>query len=469
METTVPFEQPSFDAWTALVESGLAGKPYASLRHTIAGLPFEPLYPAAASPRTGLAPVHTRLLACMQSDSDHTLANERADGMFWAYDSTATRAGFGRPGSGASVVFHVDVEAGTAADTAAYDAASWEAVGADAVVELAAAAGFVLEGLRAGKTDFDILMAVTPAVFETIAKRRALADILARIAAWWGQPVTSRVHGITSPKTFALHDVHTNILRSACAAFAGLVSGLDALIVLPHDWRLSSRDPLADRIALNLPHVLIQESHVLRTFDAAAGSGYLEALTASLAQASWALTLELEAGGGLRRSAELLESKTRMAQEAECRAMRTRKHVLVGVNDFMDDLTPHESAHDGYFKGAQWEALATSAAGTTVGVVALGSLKRHKARRDFVERLLRAGGFTPTDSTTPTVFLCGHDEDYPALGLGEARRLTAAGHRVIVAGRPGDLEDAWREAGVTDFVFLGADVLAVLESLGGAK
>ena len=37
--------------------------------------------------------------------------------------------------------------------------------------------------------------------------------------------------------------------------------------------------------------------------------------------------------------------------------------------------------------------------------------------------------------------------------------------RVLLAGRPGALEGALREAGVDDFIFAGADVVATLSRL----
>ena len=43
--------------------------------------------------------------------------------------------------------------------------------------------------------------------------------------------------------------------------------------------------------------------------------------------------------------------------------------------------------------------------------------------------------------------------------------LPARAKRIYLAGHPGDLEAALKEAGVADFIFVGADVLAVLENV----
>jgi methylmalonyl-CoA mutase len=43
--------------------------------------------------------------------------------------------------------------------------------------------------------------------------------------------------------------------------------------------------------------------------------------------------------------------------------------------------------------------------------------------------------------------------------------LTAAGALVHLAGRPGDNEEKWRQAGVKTFIHAGCDALATLRAL----
>ena len=45
-----------------------------------------------------------------------------------------------------------------------------------------------------------------------------------------------------------------------------------------------------------------------------------------------------------------------------------------------------------------------------------------------------------------------------------AKALTAAGAIVHLAGRPGDNEAQWRQAGVKSFIFLGCDVVSTLQA-----
>jgi methylmalonyl-CoA mutase len=486
----IDFPRPDLSTWQNLVAKTLAGKPLDTLKHTLAGQVFEPIYSASERPSPSIDGTASFVAPLRVGDSLE-LARERADsfvlGPEWTlaqildagfkagdtvrvHTDAATAKTLDEKIGWKSVVFSADV-----AGVANIDGAAWEQLGADSVVELAILAGGILDAARNGATEFNVTLALTPMVFESIAKRRALAEVFGRIQAWWGQALTLHVHGVTSARTFSLFDAHTNLLRTGCAAFAGLVAGVDTLTCLPHDWRCQNTSD-GFRIALNIPHVLSKEAHLLRTFDAAGGSGYIDALTQSFAKAAWELVLELEAKDGLALGFEdLIRPRIDAARAARVKDLRTRKAVLVGVNDFVDALQIQPARAFGPaalpteipFEADEWEHVARRAQAMKVGIASLGEPKRHKARREYVDRLLRAGGFTPVDTaqdaSPDVVFLCGHDDDYASLGIQEAKSL--APKTVVVAGRPGALEEAWRAAGVKDFVFMGADILAVLESM----
>ena len=62
--------------------------------------------------------------------------------------------------------------------------------------------------------------------------------------------------------------------------------------------------------------------------------------------------------------------------------------------------------------------------------------------------------------------LCGSDERYAQEAVDQARALKAAGcRRILLAGRPGPLETALREAGVDGFLYAGCDAVALLSEL----
>jgi methylmalonyl-CoA mutase len=58
--------------------------------------------------------------------------------------------------------------------------------------------------------------------------------------------------------------------------------------------------------------------------------------------------------------------------------------------------------------------------------------------------------------------LCSSDKVYETEAAAAAKALSAAGAIVQLAGRPGDNEAGWRQAGVKTFIFAGCDVLSTL-------
>jgi methylmalonyl-CoA mutase len=60
--------------------------------------------------------------------------------------------------------------------------------------------------------------------------------------------------------------------------------------------------------------------------------------------------------------------------------------------------------------------------------------------------------------------LCSSDRVYEKEAAEAARALTGAGAIVHLAGRPGENEADWRQAGVKAFIFMGCDVLSTLQA-----
>jgi methylmalonyl-CoA mutase len=112
----------------------------------------------------------------------------------------------------------------------------------------------------------------------------------------------------------------------------------------------------------------------------------------------------------------------------------------------------------------------------------IGPIPRHRARADFAANFFAAGGIEPLTndgfadpaaaaeafaaSGAPIACLCGHDEDYPDVVPRLAPLLREAGARaILLAGRPGEHEEAWRKVGVDRFIHVGSDVHGVLHDL----
>lgn len=109
----------------------------------------------------------------------------------------------------------------------------------------------------------------------------------------------------------------------------------------------------------------------------------------------------------------------------------------------------------------------------------LGPIPSHKSRSTWAQNLLGAAGIEASTndgfddiealatawkkSSASLSVICGSDRDYETLLQPAVEALKKAGCPVVlVAGRPGEREPALREVGVSDFVYMGADVLQVM-------
>jgi methylmalonyl-CoA mutase len=94
-------------------------------------------------------------------------------------------------------------------------------------------------------------------------------------------------------------DAWTNMIRLTAAGFGAAVGGADTVILGNLTDALGLPTEFARRQSRNTQLVLMEEAHVGRVADPAAGSGYVEALTDQIARAAWAEFQAIEARGGV--------------------------------------------------------------------------------------------------------------------------------------------------------------------------
>lgn len=141
-----------------------------------------------------------------------------------------------------------------------------------------------------------------------------------------------------------------------------------------------------------------------------------------------------------------------------------------------------------------WEALRgrteQSADRPTAFLANLGAIPAHKARSTWSQNLLAAAGIAASSndgfedpaaleeafekSSASLAVVCGSDADYETMLEPAVAALKRGGCPIVlVAGRPGEDASSLRETGVSDFVFVGADVLRVMtevvDSFGVAR
>ena len=346
--------------------------------------------------------------------------------------------------------------------------------------------------------------------FLTIAKFRAIRKLWARVEQACGvAPAPAYVSAETAWRMMTRRDPYVNMLRTTVAVFAAGVGGADAIAVLPFTAAIGLPDAFARRIARNTQLVLLEESNLAKVSDPTAGSGAIEDLTNQLCAAAWSLFQEIEKAGGAPSALEqgVIQNRVAATRAEREKNVARRRDALTGTSEFpgiheaavhVEQVAPSPTGKKEppafaalprvrlaepfeSLRDASDRALAKTGARPKVFLANLGKLSDFTARTLFAKNFFEAGGieavsndgFARRDdmvaafkaSGAKLVCMCSSDKVYAAEAVGAAGALKAAGaSHIYLAGRPGDLEGALKQAGVQDFIYVGCDVLATLRA-----
>ncbi|WP_395647738.1 methylmalonyl-CoA mutase family protein [Terricaulis sp.] len=362
----------------------------------------------------------------------------------------------------------------------------------------------------------NVAISVGPDVLIETAKLRALRLCWARVMEASGAPAKAhaiRIHAFTSRRMLTRYDAWTNILRVTTAAFGAAAGGADDITTYPLTDALGLPTPFGRRVARNTQQVLLEECHLGHVADPAGGAWFVEKMTRELAAAAWDIMQLIEARGGIVSAlqAGLLQDLVGGARMARQRAIASRKETITGVTDYpLLDAKPPEVLIRPAVRGeaaalqsadtraepllairwaAPFEALrdkALAGGAHPVFFATLGPLAQFGARAQFARNLFAAGGVGSAGeevqhasrdamieafrrSRSRVAMICGADGTYAEEAENAAQRLKAAGADwLVLAGRPGDLEERLRQAGVDQFVFTGQDAVKELQTLHAA-
>jgi methylmalonyl-CoA mutase len=346
----------------------------------------------------------------------------------------------------------------------------------------------------------------------TMAKFRALRKLSARVEAGCELvPAPAFIAAETAWRMMTRRDPYVNMLRATIAVVGAGLGGADAITALPFTMALGLPERFARRIARNTQLVLLEESNLAKVADPAAGAGGFEDITSALCGAAWTLFQEIERAGGAWAALQqgLIQNKVAAVRAAREAAVARRRDALTGTSDFPDlaeapvtvlDVAPAEPPMPSTppveplprirlaepfeaLRDASDRTLATTGTRPQIFLANLGTPAAFTARATFAKNFFEAGGieavtndgFESRDSLIAAfrasgaklACLCSSDEVYAREAAESARSLRAAGATVWLAGRPGALEPALKEAGVRGFIFAGCDALATLRTTHG--
>jgi methylmalonyl-CoA mutase len=347
--------------------------------------------------------------------------------------------------------------------------------------------------------------------FLTIAKFRALRKLWTRVQNACGvTPRTAYVAAETAWRMMTKRDPYANMLRTTIAIAAAGLGGADSITALPYTAALGLPDAFARRVVRNTQLILLEESHLAKVTDPAAGSGAIETLTGRLCATAWTLFQDIEAAGGAWAALEagLVQSKVAAARAQRQQAVAQRKDAITGTSDYaalneteaavLDvarvsapkesvtainaEALPRIRMAEPYeaLRNASDRVLSKTGARPKVFLANLGKLSDFTARATFAKNFYEAGGIEAMTgegfkekaamiaafktSGAKLACLCSSDKVYESEAAEAAGALAAAGAIVHLAGRPGENEANWRQAGVKTFIYVGCDVLSTLQA-----
>lgn len=355
---------------------------------------------------------------------------------------------------------------------------------------------------------FSAILAMDSDFFLNIAKVRALRILWSNLVSGAGKEISDGlfIHAVNSEFNKSRLDRHNNILRSATETFSAALSDCDAITTLPYDFIEGSSTELAERIARNAQLVISNESHTGKVIDPLGGTFYVEYLTNELANISWKMFIEIENQGGFIKASRSGYIKELISEEAKKKFndISKCKFKLTGVNftpNAKDNLKPVTENNDYRFQKSEtsdiicdaitfkrlskdFENLRMEIQGdknhNKIFILSFGELREHKARTDFTSSFLETGGFNILtnsnsndienslnelkDSGCKVAIVCSSDENYDSKLL-EILAPVKNSYTFILAGKPGERESEYREAGISDFIFMNCNYIEKLKAI----
>jgi len=358
--------------------------------------------------------------------------------------------------------------------------------------------------------------AVANVYFMEIAKFRAARMLWANVAEAYGCakacPEKMYIHATTTEWNQTVYDPYVNMLRGTTEAMSAVLAGVNALEVLPFDFAFRTPNDFSNRISHNVQLVLKEEAHFNKVVDPAAGSYYVENLTAKLADSAWTLFRQVEEKGGYAACfmEGFVQSEIKAVSDKRDKNIATRRETLLGTNQFPNFLEKadkcitketvsrniptlmgmvlpadnHEKVAQPLeaYRGAEaFEALrlATDRSGKEPKAFMLtyGNLAMCRARAQFSSNFFAVAGIRVIDnnrfatieegvkaaiaSGAEIVVACSSDDEY-AEGVPAIAKLLGDKAILVVAGAPACQADLEAQ-GIHNFISVKSNVLETLQ------
>ncbi len=346
--------------------------------------------------------------------------------------------------------------------------------------------------------------------FMEIAKLRAARLLWAQIVKAYNPESDNSakmiVHSETNRYNKTVYDPYVNMLRTQTEAMSAVLGGAHSVTVLPFDAIYEDTTEFSERIARNQQALLKEESYLDKIADPSAGSYYIENLTASLADETWTLFLNIQEKGGFIAAFRegFIQAEIKEIASKRDKNIALRRENLLGTNQFPNFNEKIEAEFDGSlfeeldlteegaevetlkpYRGAQaFEALRYTTdvyskenKRPVVFMLTIGNLTFRKARAQFSCNFFAVAGFTVIDNNGFTtveegvaaakaanadiVVVCSSDDEYVKIVPNVANQLDE--EILVVAGDPACRSELEAQ-GIKSFIHIRSNILEELKA-----
>ncbi|HXH76559.1 MAG TPA: methylmalonyl-CoA mutase family protein [Bacteriovoracaceae bacterium] len=341
-------------------------------------------------------------------------------------------------------------------------------------LELALLTCNLIEGITTASSPVYLGVFTDSQFFRNIAKVRAAKLLALKVLEEYKIKPEVYVVALTSYREWTLYERYSNILRNDSAVASAYIAGADHVQSVGYNMLFElggmasdEHDERSKRMGRNTSHILALESLLGVVQDPAFGSYHLESMTQNYASEAWKEMQKLLPLSATERLSHV-EFEGHKTRDERLRLLKTRKHVMAGINDFPDaeeSLHLPEAPTSKMFRLAKdFETLRIKTewlpSKDEVFIGLFGDYAALNARLNFVKNYFQLLGLKVHEVTDENelqqvkgiVVLCAQDDHYPKL-----MDLKFQGKLKFIAGK-------FEMPGFTN-LYAGQDVYQVLETI----
>lgn len=148
---------------------------------------------------------------------------------------------------------------------------------------------------------------------------------------------TCKIYGMVGFTNKSLKDPHTNLLRQTTEAMSLISGGVTGIMIQSYAAKSIKNDnSLAERMAINIPLILKEESYFHAVQDPQGGSYSVKLLSHLIAEKAWSYFQSLDGLGGVlqENAIQKLTSDVLLTAEKRIQLLNEKEDVLIGVSIF---------------------------------------------------------------------------------------------------------------------------------------